>query len=206
MKINNISTLNGKNINFESRRTARNAAEQLAKNNSYSLSEPNQRYIENSIKELAKVPGEKNVNFLLDTASKVKYSTNIKLKNAPKHNWKGLLLAAATTAALITPSVLKDKFDKKVDKIRNDKHLTKDEKKILDLREHLLNSVDLKQIKKETVGAARNFQDNLDYFIISSETTTEHKKYVLDRLNYFMSDEYEINPQLKEVYSGCRDD
>ena len=201
MKINNISTLNGKNINFESRRTARNAAEQLAKNNSYSLSEPNQRYIENSIKELAKVPGEKNVNFLLDTASKVKYSTNIKLKNAPKHNWKGLLLAAATTAALITPSVLKDKFDKKVDKIRNDKHLTKDEKKILDLREHLLNSVDLKQIKKETVGAARNFQDNLDYFIISSETTTEHKKYVLDRLNYFMSDEYEINPQLKDKKS-----
>ena len=201
MKINNISTLNGKNINFESKRTARNAAEQLAKNNPYSLSEPNQRYIENSIKELAKVPGEKNVNFLLDTASKVKYSTNIKLKNAPKHNWKGLLLAAATTAALITPAVLKDKFNKKINEIQSNKNLTEDEKRILDLRGQLLNSVDLKQIKKETVGSAKNFQNNLDYFIVSSETTNEHKKYVLDRLNYFMSDEYEINPQLKDKKS-----
>ena len=47
----------------------------------------------------------------------------------------------------------------------------------------------------------KDFERNLDYFIVSSETTLEHKKYVLERLNYFMSDEYEINPQLKDKKS-----
>ena len=199
MKVDNINTQSG--VGFKSKRTARKAAEQLAKNNPYSLTEPNQRYITNSIKELAKVPGEANVKFLLDTASRVKYSTNIKLKNTPKHNWKNLLLAAATTAALITPALLKDKFNKRISEIQTDKGLTDKEKEILKLRERLLNSVDIGQIQKETVGTIKDFKDNLDYFIVSSETTTEHKKYVLERLNYFMSDEYEINPQLKDKKS-----
>ena len=199
MKVESIHSKT--NIKFGSKRTARNITEQLAKNNQYSLTEPNQRQITNSIKELAKVPGEKNVNFLLDTASKVKYSTNIKLKNAPKHNWKNLLLAAATTAALITPAILKDSFNKKINEIQNNKNLSNEEKEILNLRKNLLKSADLKQIKKETVGSIKDFEANLDYFIVSSETTTEHKKYVLEKLNYFMSDDYQINPQLKDKKS-----
>ena len=108
MKIKSISALSGKNIEFEGKRTARNITSQLTRNNSYSLNEPNQRYITNSIKELSEVPGKKNIEFLLNAASKVKYATNIRLKDAPKNNWKGMLLAAAAAAAAITPLINKD--------------------------------------------------------------------------------------------------
>ena len=201
MKVNNISTLSAGSINFEGKRVSRNVTAQLSRNNAYSLSEPNQRYITNSIKELAKVPGEKNVNFLINTASRLKYATNIHLRDLPKNNWKGMLLAAAAAAATITPLIDKNKIVEKINKVNSDSKLNKTEQEILNLRENLLKSVDIKQIENETVGSVKDFEHNLDYFIISSETTTEQKKYVLKRLNYFMSDKYEINPQLKDKKS-----
>ena len=201
MKIKSISALSGKNIEFEGKRTARNITSQLTRNNSYSLNEPNQRYITNSIKELSEVPGKKNIEFLLNAASKVKYATNIRLNDAPKNNWKGMLLAAAAAAAAITPLINKDKFKEKVDKISSGENLNKTELEILDQREKLLKLIDLEQIKNETVGSIKDFERNLDYFIISSETTTEQKKYILKRLNFFMSNRYKINPQLKDKKS-----
>ena len=201
MKVYDISLSEERKQSFKGRRTARNAAEQLTRNNKYSLSEPNQRYITNSIKELSKVPGKANVNFLLDTAEKVKYSTNIHLKNLPKHDWKGMLLTAAASAAAITPFLLKSAFNQRVENIKNSNSLSQDEQDILALRDKLKSSVNLEQISQETSGPVRDFENNLDYFIVSSETTVEHKKYVLQKLNYFMSDEYEITPQLKDKKS-----
>jgi len=75
-----------KNIQFKGRREFKNVVSQLSKNNSYSLTDPNQRYITKAITELGKVKGSKNIKFLLDTAAKNAYSTNIVLKDAPKHN------------------------------------------------------------------------------------------------------------------------
>jgi len=189
-----------KNIQFKGRREFKNVVSQLSKNNSYSLTDPNQRYITKAITELGKVKGSKNIKFLLDTAAKNAYSTNIVLKDAPKHNWKDLLLGAAAAAIAITPFISKN-IKKQVAEMSKPQELLPIEKDILELRKQMLSQVNLEQIKKETQGTVKDFEKNLDYLIISSETTLEHKKYILERLNYFMSDEYEINPQLKDKKS-----
>lgn len=195
MKVDKINSFNGDKFSFKSQRIFRNTVAQLAKNNKYSLTAPNQRAISNAIKELSKISKPENIRFLLDTAASVTYRTNIKLQDAPNNDWKGMLIAAAATAiASLTfvPKYIRDR----INKTSQEESLKPTEKEILSLRKDLLKLVDLKQIKNETVGATRNFEKNLDYLIVSSETTLEHKKYILERLKFFMSDDYSINPQL----------
>ena len=75
MKLESIGLHNNnKKVSFNGRRVFRNTVAQLAKNNSYSLTEPNQRLITNSIGELAKIGDKKNVEFLL-------YITSTKVLN-----------------------------------------------------------------------------------------------------------------------------
>ncbi len=198
MKIINIQSSDNKT--FKGKRLDKNAVSQLMKNNPYSLTEPNQRYISNAIESLGKVAGEKNIQFLLDVAAKNKYSTSITLQDLPKNDWKSKLLAAATAALAITPLANSTLADK-IEDLKTSSNINKDEADILDLREQLLAVVDLEQINKHSLSTAKNFTKNLDYFITSSETNIEHKKYVLERLNYFMSDEYDINPQLSDKKS-----
>lgn len=185
---------------FKGKRLDKNAVSQLVNNNPYSLNDLNQRRISKSIEQLAKIPGDKNIQFLLDTAAKVKYSTSIILEDMPKNDWKSKLLTAASAAIAITPFA-NSKFANQLADISKNKNLTKEEQELLSQREQLLGVVDLEQINNETNGTMKDFKKNLDYFIVSSETTLEHKKYVLERLNYFMSDKYEINPQLKNKKS-----
>ena len=201
MKLENISGANNNKQVFKGQRVWKNTITQLTKNNPYSLTEPNQRRIADAIKALSQTKSDKNMKFLLNSAAKVKYSTCIQLKDAPKNNWKGMLLTAAASIATLAPLATKNKVNQKIDSIENNTTLNKDEKEILKMREQLLNTVDLEQIKRETKGSAKDFAKNLDYFIITSETTLKHKKYVLNRLNYMMSDKYKINPQLKDKKS-----
>ena len=195
-----IESIQGVNTNFKGKRLDRNAVAQLIKNNPYSLTEPNQRYISTAIESLSKVAGEKNIQFLLDAAANNRYSTSITLQDVPKNNWRGMLLSAAAAALAITP-LANSNLTEKLLELLKPQALNSDEQEIMVLREQLLAVVDLEQINNETVGATKNFVKNLDYFIVSSETSLEHKKYVLERLNYFMSDKYEINPQLKDKKS-----
>ncbi len=81
MKIDSIQCVNS---NFKGKRLDRNAVTQLIKNNPYSLTEPNQRYISTAIEALGKVAGEKNIQFLLDAAASSRYSTSITLQDVPK--------------------------------------------------------------------------------------------------------------------------
>lgn len=195
-----IESIQGVSTNFKGKRLDRNAVSQLIKNNPYSLTEPNQRYISTAIKALGKVAGEKNIQFLLDAAAQSRYSTSITLQDAPKNDWRTKLLAAAASALAITPlanSTLADRLSE----LQKPREISIEEQEILQLRKQLLAVVDLEQINNESLSAAKNFVKNLDYFIVSSETSLEHKKYVLERLNYFMSDKYEINPQLKDKKS-----
>lgn len=197
MKIDSIQCVNS---NFKGKRLDRNAVTQLIKNNPYSLTEPNQRYISTAIEALGKVAGEKNIQFLLDAAASSRYSTSITLQDVPKNDWKSKLLAAAASALAITPlanSTLADKLSE----LQKPREISIEEQEILQLRKQLLAVVDLEQINNNSLSTAKNFIKNLDYFIVSSETSLEHKKYVLERLNYFMSDKYEINPQLKDKKS-----
>lgn len=188
-------------LTFTGRRECTNAVSQLTQNNPYSLTEPNQRNIINSITELGKSGDEKSINFLLNTAAKSKYSTNIVLKNQPKNNWKKLLLAAAAAAAALVPAIIQSKIFEKISQISSDTKLNKTEREILKLRDQLLAVVNLEQINNEAKGTEKDFEKNLDYLIVSSETTQEHKKYILKQLNYLMSDKYEINPQLADKKS-----
>ena len=192
-----------KNLSFKSSRTFHNTVAQLAKNNPYSLTEPNQRAITNAIKELGNVKGIKNIKFLMDTAAKSAYSTNIKLQDSPKNDWVSKLVEAAKSAVDKTGfnRVQASYWLGAIMALTATKALNSDEKEILSLRDELLKAVDLEQIEKETVGTTKDFKRNLDYLIVSSETTLEHKKYILQRLNYFMSDDYEINPQLSDKKS-----
>ena len=195
-----IESIQGVSTNFKGKRLDRNAVSQLIKNNPYSLTEPNQRYISTAIEALGKVAGEKNIQFLLDAAAQSRYSTSITLQDAPKNDWRTKLLAAAASALAITPlanSTLADRLSE----LQKPREISIEEQEILQLRKQLLAVVDLEQINNESLSAAKNFVKNLDYFIVSSETSLEHKKYVLERLNYFMSDKYEINPQLKDKKS-----
>ena len=200
MKIDGISQYNEGKLNFKGQRVFRNTVAQLAKNNKYSLTAPNQRAISNAISELGKISKPENIRFLLDVAAKNSYSTNIKLKDAPVNNWKALLLTAVATAVAslsFVPKYIRDR----IEQVSNDTKLKPIEKEILQLRKEILSAVDLEQIKKETVGSIKDFERNLDYLIVSSETNLAHKKYVLERLKYFMSDEYSINPQLADKKS-----
>jgi hypothetical protein len=199
MKVDKISNSNG-DIRFKSQRTLRNTVSQLAKNNRYSLTAPNQRAISNAIKELGKISKPENIRFLLDTAASVTYRTNIKLQDAPANDWKSMLLAAVATAVAslsFVPKYIRDR----VNQVSREENLKSIEKEILALRKDILKLVDLEQIKRETIGTTKDFEKNLDYLIVSSETTLEHKKYVLERLKYFMSDDYSINPQLTDKKS-----
>ena len=192
-----------KNLSFKGNRIFHNTVAQLAKNNPYSLTEPNQRAITNAIKELGNVKGIKNIRFLMDTAAKSAYSTNIKLQDSPKNDWVSKLVEAAKSALYKTGfnRVQTSYWLGAIAAITAAKTLNSDEKEILNLRDELLKAVNLEQIEKETVGTTKDFKRNLDYLIVSSETTLEHKKYILQRLNYFMSDDYEINPQLSDKKS-----
>lgn len=202
MKLDKINGFTERKLlTFTGRRECTNAVSQLMQNNPYSLTEPNQRNIINSIAELGKSGDEKSINFLLNTAAKSKYSTNIILKNQPKNNWKKLLLAAAAAAAALVPAIVQSKIFEKISKISNDTKLNKTEREILKLRDQLLAVVNQEQINNEAKGTEKDFEKNLDYLIVSSETTQEHKKYILKQLNYLMSDKYEINPQLADKKS-----
>ena len=172
MKIDSIQCVNS---NFKGKRLDRNAVTQLIKNNPYSLTEPNQRYISTAIEALGKVAGEKNIQFLLDAAASSRYSTSITLQDVPKNDWKSKLLAAAASALAITPlanSTLADKLSE----LQKPREISIEEQEILQLRKQLLAVVDLEQINNNSLKyCKKNFIKNLDYFIVSSETSLEHK-------------------------------
>ena len=63
-------------------------------------------------------------------------------------------------------------------------------REIMANREILLSKInpeELKTIKNENIS---KIQRNLNYFVISSEIPTAQKLYILKRLNYMMSDDY----------------
>ena len=201
MNIYDICVSSNSGINFKGKRVNRNLVAQLAQNNPYSLTPVNQRLIKNAIDELAHQKGEKNVNFLLQIAQNVKYIINSTKDNLLQNNWVALLLNAAKASALLTGGAILKSTNDKINEIKEGFNNSIENQEISHASDILLSRINLKQIKNETNGTIKNFEKNLKYFIASSETTSEHKKYVLKKLNYFMSDKYKINEQLKDKKS-----
>src|SRR5574344_2030423 len=184
---------------FKGRREDRNTTNQLKQDNDYALTSNNQINITKAIKNLGKESGESNVKFLLDVADNLKYSTNIKNGKEPNNDWKDKLKTATESSLAISKPIVQQKYAKDVDRVFNkEKDLTDDEKDILKSQDYILSKVDKKQLEKQSNPNIKNLEKNLDYFVVSSEVPINQKKYVMGRLAHFMSDEYKINPQLKD--------
>ena len=194
MKINLFIQKPIQSTNFKGVREDRNTVAQLKQDNDYSLNEPNQRRINKAIDALAKQKGEENIKFLLDVGENIKYQTNIQNGKVTKNEWKTKLKNAAEESLYNSNPILKQKYQPEIDRVFSDKTMSKDDKYLFGMKSKILKKVD---DKKEY----ENIDKNLDYFITSTETPIKQKKYILKRLDYFMSPNYEINPQLKDKKS-----
>ena len=194
-----IFRISNTGIAFGGVRQDRNTVAQLKQDNPYDLNVPNQRRINTAIEDLSKVGGEDNVNFLLDVSENLKYGTNIDLGKKPYNDWRKKLNAAAVKSLSLSDKSVQEKLSARLDKVLNaQKEYSPDEKLIMVQRELLFEKVDQKALSEIKNTNTRNLYRNLNYFIISSEVPTSQKLYILKRLNYFMSEDYHINPQLKD--------
>lgn len=195
MKIFNINLYN---LNFKGKRQDRNTVSQLKTDNPYDLNVPNQRRINEAIDNLGNVPGDDNINFLVDVSDNLKYGTNINLGKNSYNDWNKKLKSAAEKSLSLSDSTVQEKLSKKVqESFQPNKPLTAIEKDILAQRKELLTKIDFKSLDKISNSNIKNIKTNLDYFVVSSEVPTSQKLYILKRFNYFMSDDYKINPQLE---------
>ena len=186
-------------VSFYGKRESRNTVSKLSKDNDFSLNEINQRKINKAIEDLAKVQSESNVKFLLNTAKTLKYGTNIESDKISRNDWKQKLNNAVTDAIKGLPEKSRTKYEKEAAKIFGEsKALSQAEERILKNRDSILSKIDKDAVSSFKDKNERNLENNLEYFIVSSETTIKQKDYILDRLAFFMSDDYKINPQLKD--------
>lgn len=193
-----LNLLNHVTPSFRGRREDKNTVNQLKQDNNYSLTENNQIRINKAIDNLANEKGGKNVKFLLDVADGLQYGTNIDLGKEAKNNWKEKLHNAASHSLSISDPITQQKYAPELTRVfSTPKGLSNDEKDILKSRESILSRLDMKQLENEKNPNVKNVQSNLDYFIASSETPIKQKKYILNRLDFFLSPDYKINPQLK---------
>lgn len=184
---------------FKGQRQDRKAVAQLKEDNSYDLNIPNQRRINNALDNLATVPGEDNVKFLLDVSDNLRYGTNIDLGKKSYNDWRKKLLETAEKSVSISDDAVKAKYYPILQDLHKVNHsLTEAEQEILRQKGLILSKVNKKDLENIKNPNIRNLENNLDYFIISSEVPTSQKLYIMKRLAHFMSDDYEINGQLKD--------
>lgn len=182
-------------LNFTGQRQDRKTAAQLKGNNNLDLNLPNQRRILAAIGNLGQIPGKENIKFLLDIQQNLKYGTKLYSNKKPYHDWnKELTKAIQSAYELSSPE--EQKKIKKLIKSSHSKNLTRDEILIKQRKRELLRTIDQNSLKDVQNSNVKNVKRNLEYFIVSSEVPTSQKLYILNRLVYFMSPNYKINPQL----------
>lgn len=182
---------------FKGKREDRKSVEQLKNDNSYDLNVINQRKISKAIENLSEIPGEDNVNFLLDVSENLKYGTAIDLGKSCYNDWHVKLNNAAKKSLSLSDPEVQQRLASRLETAMNTKRNLNDvEIQILKLKDSLLSKVDRKSLDKIKNKNIKNLDRNLDYFIISSEVPLSQKLYIMKRLDYFMSPEYKINPQL----------
>lgn len=196
MKVNLFTQ---KPTTFKGVREDRNTTAQLKQNNDYSLTEPNQRRINKAIENLAKQRGEENIKFLLDVGENIKYQTNIDNGKATKNEWKNKLKNATKESLAHSNPILREKYEPEIKRVFDDKKaLNVDEKAILAHKKSIMKYVDMSQLDDNPNENIKNLEKNMDYFITSTETPTKQKRYVMQKLDFFMSPNYKINPQLED--------
>lgn len=188
------------NVSFNGKREDKNTIEQL-KNNGTALTLNNQRNISTAIDNLSEDPSEANIKFLMNVAQGLRYGVSFDLDNKKSNNdWENKLKTATNSLIEKTDSPNKEALKAQFKEVFVDKkEPTEDEKAVLNLRANLLKTKGLPQAMQASKNdAVKNIAKNLDYFVVSSEVTTEEKKSCLEKLNKLMSPNYNINPQLKD--------
>ena len=211
MKINEVDYKNAYNIGFTSIRTDRLAVAQLAKGEK-PIIENNKLNIIEALNNLGKQHTPENILFLLSVADNLAYGqgNNSEFKDnldrdkitpSQRENtdWNKLLDDTIRTAISLSDEDVSEYIDEYQRIFTEKKKLTPEQKEVLDLRKKLTRTIlSRKNVKDETsVAMAANTRQNLDYFVASSEIPIKQKKESLEKLAYFMSDAYKINPQLK---------
>ena len=195
MRVNSINSTLPK---FKGVREDRNTISQLKENNGYSLTEPNQRRINKALANLAQQRGEENIRFLLNVADNLTYQTNIANGKVTKNDWKGQLKEATRESMCLSDPIISQKYEPEFKRVFLDKkELNDDEKKIIAHRDSIMKRINKAEIADNPNENIRDLENNIDYFITSTETPTKEKAYVMERLDYMMSPEYKINPQLE---------
>ena len=186
-------------ISFAGQREDRNNVDKLRLQTN-ALNFNNQRNIKKSIENLSNDSSTKNVNFLMNVAEQIRYGLNSGIIDAkPNNDWKEQLKHATEKSLANNNTDAKESLQARFKQVfENNKGLSDEEKNMLSLRESLLKKHGLKTaIKTSENDNVRNIEKNLNYFVVSSEITTDEKVQVLDKLNKFMSPEYKIDKQLK---------
>lgn len=196
-------------LTFKSIRTDKNTVAQL-KTGKKPIIENNKNNIYAALNNLSTQTDRESIEFLLDVADNLAYGQGATKKVLDKDGitpeerentpWS-VLLQDTINKALSSSS--DDVEDLKAEYKRifgEEKELSSEQKSILDLRNDLTTAVlSISTLEdEESVAMTARVRKNLDYFVASSEISTAQKQECLEKLNYLVSDDYKINPQLKD--------
>lgn len=208
-----INSIGANKFAFKSLRTDKNTVSQL-KTGEKPIIENNKLNILTALNSIGNQPDRQNIEFLLDVADNLAYGQggeNSQFKTAldedgfspsdrENTDWSKKLKDTISLALAKTKDDVSD-LNAEYERIfAPSKELTNEQKEILGLRKTLTEAVidDETLDDSETLRRTANVLKNLDYFVASSEIPTSQKKDVLGKLTHFMSDEYQINPQLED--------
>ncbi len=198
---------------FKSIRTDKYTIGQL-KTGEKPIIDNNKQNIYSALNNLSARPDRSNIEFLLDVASNLQYgqgsedsefkkaldSEGITPEERENTSWSQILDDTIRRAIASSDEDVSD-LETEYEKIcgKNNK-LTPEQQKILDLRKEL-TCVIVKEAAlydEQALTQAANIRKNLDYFTASSEIPLKQKQECLEKILYFMSDDYKINPQLED--------
>ena len=213
MRINNVGIKPAIKIGFKGVRTDRHAVAQLAKGEK-PIIENNKQNIYSALNNLSQMHDDDNISFLLYVAENLAYGQghnsafkdildkeHITPENRENTDWFQLLDDTIRQAISQSSDDSKEIFMDDYQRIFGEKkELTPEQAKIIELRKELTSKVlnALMPEESENIETVTNIRQNIDYFVASSEIPLKQKQQSLEKLIYFMSSDYKINPQLKD--------
>ena len=199
---------------FKSVRTDKNTVKALQEGTK-PIGENQKINILTSLNNLANSPDRPNIEFLLGVADNLVYGQNglSKFKDAIDEDGRTPSSRENTDWSKILESTIlqainnadenedvQDLYSQFVKLFSTKKELTDEQKEVLDLRNKFAAKVANKTVieSEEDIIQSARIRKNIDYFVASSEIPLSQKKDCLDKFLYLLSDEYQINPQLKD--------
>ncbi len=206
-----INSLNNIYLTYKGKRDENNYVNKLSNGNE-PINENLRINILNALNSMSQNSSIKNINFLLSTREKLNYGIreNSKFKKLlleqsilrekneiSNTNWDNKLKETIQNAIRLNKTNSKEALEKKFEKIYSTEiPLTQAEEEILNFRTKILKSISAINFREKGEETSK-IQENLDYFIASSEISKEEKLNCLEQIKEFLSSKYKINPQLR---------